>query len=71
MAAVARKIRRVRPAVWKRAGTVLEGTVMVFPFVLLFQIGLPPDWPPRLLFGRFVHLAIVTGLWAGALRAEY
>jgi hypothetical protein len=41
-AAVTRRIRRARPVVWTKAGTVLEWTVMVHPFLLLFQYGLPP-----------------------------
>jgi hypothetical protein len=42
MAAVTRRIRRARPVVWTRAGTVVEEIVMVLPFLLLFQFGLPP-----------------------------
>jgi len=42
MAAVTRRVRRARPVVWTRAGIMLEGTVMVVPFLLLFQFGLPP-----------------------------
>jgi len=41
MAAVTRRIRRARPVVWTKAGTAIELTVMVLPFLLLFQPGLP------------------------------
>ena len=42
MATVTRRFRRARPVAWRRAGTVLDGTVMVLPFLILFQFGLPP-----------------------------
>ena len=57
MAAVTRRVRRARPVVWTRAGIMLEGTVMVVPFLLLFQFGLPPGLAcPTALFSAPVGL---------------
>ena len=57
MAAVTRRIRRARPVVWTKAGTVLEGTVMVLPFLLLFSSSVSRlDWPARPLFGASIGL---------------
>jgi hypothetical protein len=69
MTAVTRRIRRARPVVSIRAGTVLEGTVMMLPFLLLFQFGLPPGLACPTAFQRSDRA--LWSVWAGQNRIGY